>query len=260
MAIVEFFYRIRGPGNACKNRSLIPQHFIWLACFMLDGMCRLLWREVMRSAWKLAVASLMLLISAAGHATIVATNATYGLFDGSAGTRILSVGTHGIITDLDLIITLAKCDDPPIGPNGTDCIGQGRSFDREIILTLTGPDGTRVRIVDAGTYTGRTPGAGKATIRFDDQAEFVVGGSVTPGTFRPIGLLGSFNGQDMFGNYFLSITDGASEDPLEFFSASLDVTVQEVVGEVPEPGALALLGLGLGLLGMTSWRKKKAPA
>jgi hypothetical protein len=212
----------------------------------------------MRHAWKLVVALFMLFGIGTSHATVIATNATYGVFDGSSGTRVLSVDQHGVITDLDLIITFAKCDDPAIGPNGTACIGQERSFDREIIFTLTGPDGRTVRIVDALTYTGQTPGAGKVTIRFDEQAGFVVGGSVTPGTFRPVGSLDVFNGQDMFGDYYLSIADGSTEDPLEFFSASLDVTVEDVEGEVPEPGTLALLTMGLGMLGMAC--RRRAPA
>lgn len=210
----------------------------------------------MRIAGSNFVLLLVLAFSATwAQATIVATNATYGEFDGSSGTRMLSVGTHGVIADLDVLITFAKCDDPGIGANGSACIGQGNSFDREIAFTLTGPDGTSVRLVEFLTYTGQAPGVGRVTVRFDDDAGQMVGGSVAAGTFRPVGELGAFNGGDMFGDYVLSIADASTEDPLAFFSASLDIVSAT---DVPEPGGLALLGLGL--LGLWFWRKKKVVA
>jgi hypothetical protein len=210
----------------------------------------------MRIAGSKFVLSLVLALAATwAQATIVATNATYGVFDGSLGTAILSVGTHGVMTDLDVLVTFAKCDDPGVGANGSACIGQGSSFDREIAFTLTGPDGTSVRLVEFFTYTAQTPGAGRVTIRFDDAATQMVGGSVAAGTFRPVGVLGAFNGLDMFGDYVLSIADASTEDPLEFFSASLDIVA---AADVPEPGGLALLGLGV--LGLWFWRKKKVSA
>ena len=206
----------------------------------------------MHRACQLAFALLILWNGAGAHATVIATNATYGVFDGSSGIRTLSVGTHGIVEDLDLLITFAKCDDPAIGPDGRTCIGRSNSFDREIAFTLTGPDGTSVRIVDFFTYTGQVPGTGRVTIRFDDQAERVVGGSVTAGTFRPIGSLSAFNEQDMFGVYTLALADASSEDPLEFFSASLDVTWREV----PEPGTVVLLGMGWLAMAMGRQRRR----
>ena len=199
--------------------------------------------------------SLLFVLCSSAQATIVATNSTYGVFDASSGTRTLSVGTHGIITDLDVLITFAKCDDPAIGPGGSACLGGGSSFDREIAFTLTAPDGSSVVLVNFFTYIGQTPGAGRVTIRFDDQATRVAGGILAAGTFQPVGVLAAFNGRDMFGDFVLSMTDVSSEDPLEFFSASLDVVTRDVPVALPEPGGLALMGLGL--LGLWFWRRTK---
>jgi hypothetical protein len=189
---------------------------------------------------------LALLFAATGataQASVIATNSTYGAFDGGvAGTRTLSVGQHGAIADVNITIQFAKCDDPKIGPSGTACIGTGDAYENEIRFALTNASGQTVSLVPAGTF-GHGAGIGRVSVTFDDEAASALGGRVSAGTFRPSGLLSAFDGLDMFGDWLLTIQDTNSSDPLEFFSASLEITGPSA--DVPEPASLAILGMGL---------------
>jgi hypothetical protein len=206
---------------------------------------------------KSALVAALVLSGPAARATVVATDSLYVNFDGTSGTRTLNVTQHGTIQDLNFSIEFSKCDDPPIGADGTDCIGTGESFSEEIIFRLSGPNATLVSLVELDTYSSERPGVGRVTVIFDDEAATTVGGGVESGSFRPIGSLAGFDGIDMFGDWNLYI-EHSSEfggDPLEYFSSSLDITFTPAgpgPAPVPEPASLAILGLGL--LGMGAAR------
>lgn len=110
--------------------------------------------------------------------------------------------------------------------------------------------GTVVNLVQAGSYSGSTPGQ-RVNVLFDDDAISGISGTPTTGIFSPVGALAGFNSEELLGNWTLNVTDTVGSDPLSINAWGLDVTTSSV----PEPASLALLGLSLA--GMTLSRKKK---
>ncbi len=203
----------------------------------------------MRAIRFLAAAAALVGAVAAQAAPLVATNNTFGAFDASSGTRNLVINGQGTVTDVNIRIDFAKCDDPAIGPNDRTCIGAGSAFLNETFFYLLSPNGTRVNLINTGTYNGSQ--GGRVQIDFDDAAASVVGGSVmSSGSFRGVQSLSAFNGLNAGGTWVLGMGDSVGLDPLSFFSATLSVSA------VSEPASLGLVGLSLLGLGAVARRRK----
>ncbi len=172
------------------------------------------------------------------------------------------IASTGPVTDVTISIDFAKCDDPSIIGAGPRCIGQGFSFDREIVFTLFNPGGTAVSLVTQDTYSGSTPGAGRVTVTFQDGAA-ALGGGVTAGTFAPVGSLSDFIGLSGTGVWQLFAQDTVGSDRLDVFAFCLRVVTDDNgsggsdcrIAQVSEPTSAPLLGVALlGLMGLAHRR------
>ncbi|MRI00748.1 T9SS type A sorting domain-containing protein [Kriegella sp. EG-1] len=97
------------------------------------------------------------------------------------------------------------------------------SFLSDISVSLTSPAGTTVYLVS------NTCGASdNITATFDDQApDFNCGTNpAISGIVRPIGSLSSFNGESIFGEWILQISDAAASDGGVLNSFSLDICIE----------------------------------
>lgn len=171
------------------------------------------------------------------------TNSTFGEADASEITRSVDVVETTPIINLDISITFTKTDG--------SCADQlpWEAFHDEIEFLLVSPAGTAVLLVNSrfndsvsipqseaggskdqkSSRLVRAPSSyngygdiGEVTIYLDDEAGTLVGG-VDPisGTFRPVGSLAAFRGQNPAGTWTLRILDTVAADPLCFYSFTL---------------------------------------
>lgn len=187
----------------------------------------------------------LLLLSGTNANAITVSNTTSELFDASSGTRDVTISSHFLIQDVTIAIDFEKYAGETLGFNAG-----GIPYYKEIVFRLTSPANTTVNLIIADSFNSGTDGF-RGIINFDDSASQVVNydaDSPHAGTFRPVGSLSAFNGQDASGTWSLYIEDTATADHLGFYR--FDLTL------IPVPIPPTVLMLGGGLIGLWGLRRK----
>jgi subtilisin-like proprotein convertase family protein len=158
--------------------------------------------------------------------TVGAADVPVEILDLNTVSSTIHVGAYGKVLDINALLNITH------------------SWDGDLVLTLS-HGGTTVLL---SNRNGGSGGADYADTLFDDSALVAInaGFAYAPytGSFRPEQALAAFNGQEIFGDWTLSVTDMEAGDSGVINNWSL-------AAEVPEPASLALFGLGMmGLCGM----------
>ncbi len=180
-------------------------------------------------------AAIFALGAAAAQAAVVttytSTRVPVAICDTCTVTSTLTVDSHGRILDVDALLDITH------------------SYDADLVLRLS-HGATTVLLANR---QGGSGGANYTGTVFDDQADIGIdaGYAYAPytGSFRPEEALAAFIGQDIFGDWTLTVTDSEAGD-----AGTIDAW--GISAAVPEPASLALVGLGL--LGLAVPRRRKA--
>lgn len=163
--------------------------------------------------------------------TFISTQVPVAICDTCTVTSTLTVDSHGRILDVDALLDITH------------------SYDADLVLRLS-HGATTVLLANR---QGGSGGANYTGTVFDDQADIGIdaGYAYAPytGSFRPEEALAAFIGQDIFGDWTLTVTDSEAGD-----AGTIDAW--GITAAVPEPASLALVGLGL--LGLAAPRRRKA--
>lgn len=166
-----------------------------------------------------------------------------GMADGSA-----------VIDENNTVVSTISVTDPILIADVNVIVDAPHTFAADLIVELTGPDLTTIRLMGDGPggfglEDGGTRDGLSMTI-FDDEASDLIAAVSIPandidapitGSFIPREALSIFDGISAVGDWVLTIADDGIGDSGRFEGWTL---VIEPV-DVPEPATLALFGLGL---------------
>lgn len=151
-----------------------------------------------------------------------------------AGLSPVTYSTGGISTPLPDVSTvdipIVVGDSGPIADVNVR-VRLNHTFDSDLVLSLVAPDGTIVALSNNRGGSGDNFGSGSNDCNgtftvFDDSAANTIASGTAPfaGTFKPDGLLSTFNGHEMNGTWKLRVADVVGADTGTLFCMQLEIS------------------------------------